>query len=519
MAERILILGAGFGGVYAAKALARHVPGRVTVEIIDDNNYFVFQPLLPEVAGGLIAAEDAVTPLRQMLPFARTREAEVVGIDFAARRVEVIQGKGRVLAQIPYDQLVLAPGQRTDLSRYPGLSDHAFTMKDLTDAHRLRNQVLDCLEEADIAIEPRDRARFLTFVVIGGGLSGVETMGEIEEMVHRSLRFYPRIGRNELRFVLAEFAPRILAELPDQLADYARALLRRRGIEIRTGMGVDSAAQGSVTFGDGTTVHAETVVATIGNGPTAPVSALPLPKERGKIAVDRSLRVPGFDGVWALGDAAAVPQDKGFAPPTAQSARQQAAVLGANLIARLEGRPLQAFTFRRKGQLASLGGRRGVAELLGRQISGWPAWVLWRSVYLALLPSASTKVRVAADWLRDVLLPRNIVQVQQGLPPAVQQRHYRAGDVVFRRGEVTGDFYMVVSGSFIRTDERGQAAPLGPGSHFGEGTLLEEKVRRSTVVAREPSVCLALRRADVDRLANCSDGLTLFKDIRRQRAG
>lgn len=509
--QRVLILGAGFGGVYAAKHLARLAPVQVSVEIVDDNNYFVFQPLLPEVAGGSVNAADAVTPLRFLLPRARSAEAEVVGVDFAAREVEVVQGMRRRLRRIPYDHLVLALGQVTDLGRYPGLPEHALTMKDLPDAFRLRNHVIDCLEQADIAEDAALKRCMLTFVVIGGGLSGVETIGEVDGMLRRALKFYPRIRREEVRLVLVEYLPRILPEVARPLADYAFRELQRRGVEILTGLGVRSAARESVELTDGRVIEAFTVVATIGNGPTPLVRALPLPKEKGRIVTDRFLRVPGFAGVWALGDAARIPlADAGdplpTAPPTAQAARQEAAVLARNIRAAITGEPLEPFSYHSRGQLASLGARRGVADLFGLQVTGFLGWVLWRSVYLGLLPGWTTRVRIAVDWTLDTIFPRNLVQIQQPLPQAVRRHRFRAGDVVFRRGEVTGPLYLVLEGA-VALDEGVSARTVGRGGHFGRGVLKGERLRRHTARALEDTVCLVFARDDLDEFATSLEGL------------
>ncbi len=519
MEQRIVVLGAGFGGVFAAKAISHHAPAGVEVEIIDRHNYFVFQPLLPEVAAGSIHPGDAVTPLRLMLPRVRTREAEIIGIDFARRRVEVQQGVHRSLVIVPFDQLVIAVGLVADFSRYPGLAEHAFTMKDVADAFRLRNHVIDCLEQADVTEDAEFRRRLLTFAVIGGGLSGVETLGEVEHLLSRALRFYPGIDRHEIRLVLAEYQPTILPEVAPPLADYAARLLQRRGIEIITGVGIRDAAAESVALADGRVIGCATIVATIGNAVSKLVQSLPLPKEQGKLVTDRFLRVPGFDGVWVLGDVASVPlgQDR-HAPPTAQAAVQQADRLAANLLVSLAGGESRPFNFENRGQLASLGGRRGVADLFGLHIAGLPAWILWRWVYLAMLPTWTTRLRVTVDWLLDGLLPRNIVQIAQPHPQAVKRQRFRQGDLVFRRGEVTGPFYIVVSGAFRRIGS-GIDGVVGPGGHFGDGILQGERLRRFTVQAETDGTCLVMEPEDLERLNACADGLAPYLADRQPPQG
>lgn len=518
---KVLILGGGFGGMFTARALSRLPPTQVGVELVDENNYFVFQPLLPEVAAGALDPSDAVTPFRLLLPKVKVNEAEVVGVDLARRRVEVVQGQRRQVRAIAYDHLVVALGTKVDLSRFPGLAEHAFLMRDLADAFALRNHVIDCLEQADIAENPDLKRRLLTFVVIGGGLSGVETMGEIEEMITRALASYPRIRRNEIRLMVVEFRDRILPEVARHLADYTHRALGRRGVEVVTGVGVKRASAEAVELADGRVVETLTVVATIGNSPHPLVAGLPLALEKGRLVTDHKLRVEGTDAVWAVGDCAWIPlggDEFPTAPPTAQAATQEAAVLAHNLAVAVTGQgEMRQFTYRSRGQLASLGGRRGVAEIFGHQLTGWPAWVLWRSAYLSMLPGRAFKVRVAFDWLLDWVFPRNLVQIAQRQPGAVRRACFRAGDEIYRRGEWAGPIYVVETGTFERIDGPETHAIIGPGGHFGEARMAGERLRRHTVRALEASSCLLIERDDFDKLASCFDGLGEFVEARRRR--
>lgn len=521
MPQRVLILGGGFGGMFTARALSRMPPEKVSVELVDEHNYFVFQPLLPEVAAGTLNPADAVTPFRLLLPGVTVNEAEVVGVDFAGRRVEVVQGQRRRVRAIPYDHVVVALGTRVDLSRFPGLSEHALLMKDLADAIRLRNHVIDCLEQADIAEDRDMKRRLLTFVVIGGGLSGVETIGEIAEMIARALKRYPRIRRDEVRLVIAEFMPRILPEVSGRLADYARRALGGRGVEVVTGVGVRQATAEAVELSDGRVIETLTVVATIGNSPHPLVASLPLPHEKGRVVTEDTLRVAGMANVWAIGDCAWIPSGGGevaAAPPTAQAARQEADVLAHNLRMALTGGQgaMRSFAYCSRGQLASLGGRRGVAEILGRQLTGWPAWVLWRSAYLGMLPGRAAKVRVAFDWLLDTVFPRNLVQIAQRRPAAVRRVRFRAGDEVYRRGEWAGPLYVVESGAFEILGAAGERSVIGPGGHFGAAGLVGERLRRATVRALEESSCLVIPYEDIDTLAAGFDGWGDFVAARRR---
>ena len=239
--KKVLVIGGGFGGVFAAKALERQGRGQLEVELVNANNYFVFQPLLPEVAAASIHSADAVVPIRQLLRRLQVRQAEVMGIDFTKKTVTVVQGARRVPVELAYDDLVIALGTGVDLKRFPGLAEHALTMKDLADAHRLRTHVIGCLEAADVTGEPEVKRQLLTFVVVGAGFSGVETVAETRELVRRALRYYPNIRPDEVHFYLIEYANRILPTFPAELAEYATRRMTMNGIEVITGIGTKSA--------------------------------------------------------------------------------------------------------------------------------------------------------------------------------------------------------------------------------------------------------------------------------------
>lgn len=499
---KILILGGGFAGAFAARRLLRKGRGRVDVELIDRENYFVFQPLLPEVAGGAVNVLDAVTPLQQMLPGVHLRIGSARRIDLGARTVQVLQGEMGDLVDVPYDQLVLTVGQVVDLSRYPGMTEHAFTVKEATDTFRLRNQIIGCLQQASMA-EAAERRRLLTFVVVGAGFSGVEVMGEIEELVSRGIRFFPDIRREEVRLVQVEFQERILPEIDAGLADYAHRSLSRRGVEMMLGRGVKSASAFAIELDDDSVIGTRTIVATVGNGPSPLVRELDVAKERGRVVVDGYLRVPDRPGLWAAGDAALVPLESGgFAPPTAQAAVREAELLADNILAEVDGRPLQAFAFKSKGTLASLGGRKAVAQIYGVKLSGGFAWLLWRLVYVGMLPALSTRLRVAADQFLDFFLPRSIVQTQQPAQPPTRFVRHRKGDVVLLPGQMGEGVHLVLEGHYevVRRDG-GVADTYGPGAHFGDSAILEQRANRCTIRAGEDAVCFILGRDDYSRIA------------------
>jgi NADH:ubiquinone reductase (H+-translocating) len=522
--KKVLVLGGGFGGVFAAKALDRLGRGKLDVDLVNANNYFVFQPLLPEVAAASIHSADAVVPLRQLLRRVQVRQAEVMGIDFAKKNVIVVQGTRRIPIDLPYDELVLALGTSVDLNRFPGLPEHALTMKDLSDAHRLRTHVIGCLETADVTSDPEVKRQLLTFVVVGAGFSGVETVAEVRELVRRALKYYTNIRADEIQFYIVEYANRILPTFPADLAEYATRRLKIHGIEVLTGVGTKSATGTGVELTDGRIIPTSTIVATIGNGPHPIVSTLGLDLHWGRIKTDRFMRVPGQDGVWALGDAALIPlvetpgeDPLAYATQTAQFAVREGRQLAANLIAKIEGKEPKPFAYTSKGSLASLGMSKAVADVYGIKLSGTLAWLLWRGFYLSFLPGFTSKLRVGVTWLLNSVMPPNIVQIQS-TPPATRYVHYRKGDRVFEPGMLIDGFYTVVKGSFRLTIDNPETGEhfekvFGPGGHFGERVLVRSVLRTGLVVALEDGVLLFIAQKDFTRFARAFPFLdNYFKD-------
>jgi NADH dehydrogenase len=522
--KKVLVIGGGFGGVFAAKALERQGRGKLDVELVNANNYFVFQPLLPEVAAASIHSADAVVPLRQLLRRVQIRQAEVMGIDFDEKKVIVVQGTKRIPIDLPYDELVIALGTGVDLNRFPGLPEHALTMKDLADAHRLRTHVIGCLETADVTEDPEAKRQLLTFVVVGAGFSGVETVAETRELVRRALKYYPNIRDDEVRFYLIEYADRILPTFPADLAEYATRRLQIHGIEVLTRVGTKAATGTAVELTDGRIIPTSTIVATIGNGPHRLVETLGLDLHWARIKTDRLMRVPGHDGVWALGDAALIPlvDNPGedpllYATQTAQFAVREGRQIASNILAKMAGEPLKPFAYTSKGSLASLGMSKAVAEVYGIKLSGTLAWLLWRGFYLSFLPGFAAKFRVGVTWLINSVMPPNIVQIQSD-PPATRYVHYRKGDKVFEPGMLIDGFYTVIKGAFKLTIDNAETGEhfekvFAPGEHFGERVLVRSALRTGLVVALEDGVLLFIEQKAFTRFARAFPFLdNYFKD-------
>jgi len=519
MVHRVLILGGGFAGLYAARNLQRLMGKKAAIEVVNRENYFVFQPLLPEVAGGAISAVNAVSPLRFLTREIFIRKAEVDSINPEAQTVTVFQGVQRRPTVLEYDHLIIALGSGSDLTRTPGLSEHAFTMKTLSDARRLRAHVIERLEHADITRLPEVKKGALTFTVIGGGFSGIETVGEIKELIDRSLRYYPNINASEIRVVVLEFADRILNEMPESLAAYAQNKLNQRGIEVQLGVGVAEATGTQLVTTTGEVIDTRTIVATIGNTPAPVVAKMPLTLEQGRILVRRDFRADGFENIWAIGDCALIPMTdtasarEDFAPPTAQFAVREAKHLAQNVVAALQNQNLKKFHYSSKGSLASLGAGRGVAEVYGIKLTGRLAWLLWRVYYISFLPGMQTRISVLWNWLMDGFSPRSVVQINSEKPQDARHVLYRAGDRIYENGARSDGFYTIASGSVEITGidpETGEETSrvLIAGDHFGERLLIGATRRIATAVAIEDTKVLVLTRDEFLKLA---EGLPFFR--------
>jgi NADH dehydrogenase len=517
MKKRVVIVGGGFGGCFTAKRLETMLSRTSDIEValVNRDNYFIFQPLLPEVASGAIVPHQIVNPIRRMLPRTRFYASELLGIALERREVTILLGDGKRSHVLVYDHLVIALGTVLDLSRLPGMNEHALPMRTVADAFYLRNHVIGCLERADIEPDPEYKRSLLTFVVVGGGFSGVETVGELQEMVDNVLPSYPNLTRAEIRFVLVQGADRILPEVVPSLAMYAAKRLTSRGVEMFLNARCKAAtAHGVVLEGD-RKIATQTLVATIGNGPHPLLAKLPCPREKGRIVADATLAVPGFPGVWALGDCAAITHEhEGMLyAPTAQNAIRQAARCAANIVAELRGEAPQKFHFDALGKLASLGGRSAVAELLGVRISGFLAWFIWRTLYLLKLPGWERRLRVALDWTLDLVFRRDLTQLKVFRRDRVAQAHYEPGEAIVKQGEIGDRFYVVVKGQAEVVLEGAdgsekRVAALGPGHHFGEVALLADVRRTATVRAAEPTDVLFVERGD---FANLSQTMALLK--------
>jgi NADH dehydrogenase len=412
--SRILIVGGGYIGLYVARHLERRLTRDHRLVLVSPENYMTYQPFLPEVASGLIDPRAVVVPLRGALKRTELILGEVTRIDHARRRADVRLAGGGTREE-PYDVLILGAGSWSRTLPVPGLAELGVGFRTLAEAIWLRNRVLSQLDAADEMTDEAARRRALTFVFVGAGFAGIEALGELEDLARDALALYPRLTRDDMRWVMVEAGPQILPELGHDLAEYAAKRLRERGIELRTGTRLGSADGGRIRLSDGETFEADTLVWTAGvkASPLPGLSGLPV-DDRGRVLVDPTLRVRGLDQAWAAGDVAAVPDPNasgGFSPPTAQHALRQAKLLAANVAATIDGGAPQPFRYENKGMLCSLGHLEGVANPLGLRVKGFPAWFLHRTYHLLYMPTIGRKVRIAMDWTVALLFPRDVAQL------------------------------------------------------------------------------------------------------------
>lgn len=412
----ILIIGGGFGGMNAAMRLDRRLRRglRADVTLISRTNFYLFTPLLAEVAASLVGPRHVVNPIRRMLKRVRFVEGTVRAIDPKRHAVEFTDRNGRART-LTYGHCVLAPGGVTEFFGIAGLAEHALTLKTLGDAIRIRNHAIDLFERAaDLRAE--ERRSMLTFAVVGGGLNGVEVAGELHDFILHALKDYPTIDPGQVRMVLVEMLDRLAQEVPPETARYAQRNLESRGIEVWLRARVEGYVDGQLRTHDGREVWTDTVIWTAGVRPsplTRMIEVERLEEADHRLPVNEYLQVRGYEDLWAVGDCALVPDPGGgYQPPTAQHAVRQGRSVARNIEAALRGKPVRRHRFRGIGMLATLGRHRGMGRVLGIRLTGLPAWLAWRTYYLLALPGWDRRLRVAFDWFLDFLFPPDIVELK-----------------------------------------------------------------------------------------------------------
>jgi NADH dehydrogenase len=413
---QIVILGGGFAGVTTAAHLEKLFRGDPTVcfTLISETNSWLFTPMLVEVAASGLEPTHIATPLRTSLKRTRVLRTRVTGIDLKLRQVQLNEERSQTeLHGLHYDHLVLALGSVSNYSGHAAIAENAFEFKTLSDAMHIRNHVIEVFERAEAETDPERRRALLTFVVAGGGFSGAELAGGLNDFARGMTADYLSLSPADLRIILVHSRERILPELSESLADYARQRMQERGVSFKLNERVADAEPGSVTLSSGEKIATETFIWTAGVTASPILQQLPVPhNDRGAVLVEPTLALPDYSQVWALGDGASIPDTKSgkICPPTAQAATRQAVCLAKNIRASLLGRRLRKFRFRSLGSLCVVGHQTACAEILGLKFSGLFAWLLWRGIYLSKLPGLERKIRVFTDWTLELFFTRDSVQ-------------------------------------------------------------------------------------------------------------
>lgn len=500
----VVIAGGGFAGAYCGRALGRAFggsEGERRIALIAERNVLVFQPMLAEVAGSSLAAIDVVNPLRQFCRGINVLQGTIQKIDWASRSLVLDGGRFTRDHRVGFRHLALALGNVTDLGSVPGMPEYGWPMKNVADALRLRAALINRLEEANLVEDAESRGRLLTFVVVGGGYTGVETAGQMLDFIRQAHRFYANLRASEPRVVLVHSRSELLGEIGPELGAYARRVLVKRGVEVRLDTRVSAVTARRVALSDGSSIEANTVVTTVGSAPNPVVMDLcrqiGINAPKGRIPTDAALRVAGIETLWAAGDGAAVPWDDNgtprVSPPTAQFALRQGILLGKNIAGALHGAAARPFRYRYVGQLATIGERAAVAEVFGLHFKGFIAWWMWRTIYLAKLPGTMRKLRVMIDWTFDLVFPRDISQL---LPPpddVVRAVHLEKGETLFFQGAPCRGFFYLRQGSITLSAPGLPDRIVAAGSVLDQSDLDSSSQWEATATSAEPSDLVVFR--------------------------
>jgi NADH dehydrogenase len=413
MAWNVVIAGGGFGGAMAARELERIMPRQsARLVLVNDVNFMLYTPFLPEAAAGTLEPRHVVTPLREILKRTNLRLGRIDAHDPGARTIRLRTPDGEA-EELPYDQLLLALGSVSRVLPVPGLNEHAIGFKSLADAIWLRNHVIETLEAANTTDDAARREELLTYVFVGGGYAGLEALAELQDFAADAIESYPRARLHGMRWVLVEATDRVLPEIDAELAEYALRELRGRGIDIRLGTTLEEVRAESARISTGETLPTRTVVWTAGVAPSPSLRELSVPlDERGRVPVDARLRVRGMDSVWAIGDCAAAPDPRGGSyPPTAQHAVRQGPAAARNIAAELGVGSAADFDYRGNAAFVNLGRYKAVGRVGGRTFRGFPAWWMARTYHMSQIPGAGRKARAVIDWTASLPFKRDLAEL------------------------------------------------------------------------------------------------------------
>lgn len=525
---RVVCLGGGYVAIFLAKALRRAVQrGDVDLTVISRDNYHTFHGFVAEMLTGRIQPGQIISPARRIFQPGKFHNAEITGVDFDAKTVTTSRALDGREYQVPYDQLVIALGSVDDLSRYPGLAEHAFKLKTYADCFAVRNHLLTMLELAEIEPDPVERRRLLTFVVAGGNYAGIEVASDLVDYVHLlAHREYPRLLLEEVRVIVVHSGAGILPELhthQPKLVQWAQRYLdglKPLGLEFRLNTRLATATPEEAVLSTGERVSTRTIISCTGTAQVPLLDTMNLPRDaRGRLVCNASGQVEGRVNVWAAGDCAAVPHPEGgMCPPLGIYALEVGRHIGRNILRAHDGQRLRPFRFPGLGDACSLGRRRAVAHVRGVPFTGVFAWLVWRGFLLRYVPTWDRKLRLMLDWMVWPLVGRDIVNMKVADTPGVQQALFEAGQTIIKQGDIGREVFIIQAGEVevVRQGADGDEllAVLGPGEHFGEMAVFQNVRRTASVRARNQVRLLTLRAREAVALG---EAIKPFKESLAQR--
>ncbi len=514
----VVVLGGGFAGVYATKALGKELRRHgktASVAIVAEENHMVFQPMLAEVAGATLSPRHVVNPIRSLCRDAKVFKAKATGVDLKGKAISLEVGDHVGSIEIGFTQLAVCLGAKIDLSRIPGMQEHALLLQNVGDAMRIRAHFISRIEEANLAPDLETRRRLLSFVTVGGGYSGVETAGQLIDLAQAIHGQYKNVAWADFRFTLVHSRDHLLPTLHKTLGKYTEANLVKRGLEVLLKRRAKAVTGNRVYLDDGSAIETNTIICTVGNAPHPIIQALEakdgLPTDRGRLKVQPDCSIEGKPWLWSAGDCAAVPQSDGStSPPTAQFALRQGELMGRNIARSIARKTTKPFTFKAIGELAAIGHQTAVAEIKGMRFSGLFAWWLWRSIYLMKLPGFERKLRVMFDWTLELFFPRDINLLNPRYSTEISETHLEAGETLFQKGDPAFSFYIVKSGSIELLDEGQRISIVGAQQHFGERALLNKTGYLFDAVAMEPTTLVTIRSSVFEQIVQADASFASF---------
>ena len=522
----IVIIGGGFAGAKCAKTLSKKLDLKKNeIVLFNKENHMVFHPLLADVVGSSLDPDHVTTPLRQLLPKVKCRTEEVHSVDLD-KKVVVYENNSGVHENLEFDYIVICTGSAVNMSIIAGMQDHAYPIKTVGDAIALRVHVIEQLERAEVEDNPKKKQHLLSFIIIGGGFSGVEVAGEINDLVRDSVRFYQNIDEKEIKITLVHGGDQILPEVSPSLRDFAQKKMEEAGVTFILNARANFVTNRGVGYGsNGDIVEGNTVVGAVGNTMPSIIERLDVEKERGRIINQPDMRINGYANAWAIGDCAYTINsfDGTPSPPTGQFAERQGNQTAENIVRVMKDEETKPFSFNPIGLLCSIGGNNAVAEIKGVRISGFIAWFMWRGVYLFKLPKFSKKVKVGLDWAWDIFFARDLAHTKIQLTDTVAKAHFEPGDYIFRQGEASNNFYIIEKGEVevTRIHEQDKheeiIAVLGENDFFGEMSLLRGSAHTANVRARTNIEVLVMGKNVFEKTSTIKPFRKLIEDAIKRR--